>query len=175
MRSLGIQTLRSRWFAVGLHAGLWLLLCVAITSLGGNSPIYREADSVLVPPQSPAPVAKLTDLFSPGSWPKTLGDTNTINPFYTRHFIPPQTPVPPPPTTRKIELTYQGFYETSDNSKRVIVKLGDAFLVAAVGTKVTANLYAVQATMQALTLTNPAAQTNVLLLNTKKEIEVPIP
>ena len=60
-------------------------------------------------------------------------------------------------------------------SKHIIVKLADAFLDTLVGAKITANLFAAEATMQSLTLTNPAAQTNLLLLNTKKEIEVPIP
>ena len=37
-----------------------------------------------------------------------------------------------------------------------------------------ANLFVADATMQNLTLTNSAAQTNILVLNTKKPLEVPI-
>src|SRR2546421_9655861 len=40
---------------------------------------------------SPAPVAKLLNLFSPTVWPTALEATNALNPFFTRHFIPPQT------------------------------------------------------------------------------------
>jgi hypothetical protein len=175
MRPVLTQTLRSRWLVTGVHVGMWLLLYLAVTSFGGKSPDYRDATSVSTPVQSPAPVARLSNLFSPGVWPASLAETNLLNPFFTRHFIPARAPAPPPPTTRKIDLTYQGYYQPVDGYRHVIVKAADAFLVVPVGAKVTANLYAAEATMQALTLTNPAAQTNLLLLNMKKEIEVPIP
>jgi hypothetical protein len=58
--------------------------------------------------------------------------------------------------------------------KHVIVKLADAFLDKTIGANLTANLYAADATTQGLTLTNSTAQTNLLQLNTKKELEVPI-
>ena len=174
MKPVVIQTLRGRGFAVCVHAGCWLLLYLALTGLRGRTPDLHEIRSDTAAAQSPAPVARLEKLLSADVWPKRVFETNALNPFLTRHFIPPAAPTPPPPTTRKIELTYQGFYQTSDGPKQAIVKLGDAFLVAAVGGKLTANLFASEATMQSLTLTNALAQTNLLLLNTKKEIEVPI-
>ena len=117
------------------------------------------------------PVASLERLFSLGIWPKSLTNTNRLDPFVTRYFIPP---VAPPPTTRKIEVTYQGFYQTNGGPKNTIFKLGDAYLVAPIGTRIATNLFIADATMQTLTLTNLAAQTNVLSLNTNKEIIVPI-
>jgi len=173
MKSL-TQSLRSRWFVAAVHAGFWLLLYLAATSFGGKAPEFREAEAASTPAQSPAPVAKLEQLFAPGVWPKAVADTNTLNPFFTRHFIPPPTPAPPPPTTRKIEVTYQGFYQTGDGPKHALLKLGEALSFAPIGARVATNLFVAAATMQALTLTNLAGQTNVLLLNTKKEIEVPI-
>ena len=167
------KVLRSRWFVTCVHAGLWLLLYLAIISLGGKAPDFRDADAVATPPQSPAPVAGLERLFSPGVWPKSLVATNTLNPFFTPYFIPPAPP--PPPTTRKIEVTYQGFYQTSDVARRIVFKLGDVFKVAPIGATIATNLFIAEATMQALTLTNLAAQTNILPLNTKKELVVPIP
>jgi hypothetical protein len=175
MKPVLFQTLRSRWLAGCVHAGLWVLLLLAVSSFGGKSPEYRDATAVSTPVQSPAPVSKLSNLFSPGVWPATPADTNLLNPFFTRHFIPLQTPAPPPPTTRKVELTYQGFYQGVNGARHVVVKVADGFVATPVGAKITANLFAAEATMKALTLTNPAAQTNLLLLNTKKEIEVPIP
>jgi len=146
-------------------------LYLAVTSLGGKAPEFRDSDAGASPPQSPAPVAGLERLFSPGVWPKSLAETNTLSPFYTRYFIPL---APPPPTTRKIEVTYQGFYQSGDGPKHTIFKLGDAYLVAPVGARIATNLFIAEATMQTLTLTNLAAGTNLLPLNAKKEIVVPI-
>lgn len=170
-----IHTLRSRWLIVGFHAALWLLICLAAANLGGKAPPFYEAESFSTPPQPLPPVAKLAPLLAAGVWPKSVMDTNTLSPFFTKHFIPPIAPAPPVPTTRKIELTYQGFYQTVDGPKQTIVKLADSFIITSPGLKVTANLFISDATMQALTLTNLDRQTNILLLNTKKEIEVPIP
>jgi len=167
------KTLRNRWFVVGLHASLWFLVYLTLTKLGGKAPDVRDADAVATPPQKLAPVAGLERLFSPEIWPKSLIDTNRLNAFFTPYFIPPAPP--PPPTTRKIEVTYQGFYQTSNDLKRVIFKLGEAYLVTPVGARIATNLFIAEATMQALTLTNLGAQTNILPLNTKKEIVIPIP
>ena len=82
--------------------------------------------------------------------------------------------LPPAPTTKKNELTYHGFYQSAGGAKQTMVKFGDAFLTTTLGAKLTANLFVAEASPQALTITNLANQTNTLLLNTKKEIEVPI-
>jgi hypothetical protein len=170
MKSAAGQTLGSRWFATCVHGGFWLLLYLAVAGLGGKSPDFRETDSFSAPPQSAAPVAKVQQLFSPPFYPKTA-DTNLLNPVFTRHFIPAQ---PPAPTTRKIEMTYEGFYQTAESAKQTIVRIGEAFIVTPIGGRVISNLFASDATLNALILTNLSAQTNILLLNTKKEIEVPI-
>ena len=157
-----------------MHASLWLLLYLAVTNLGGKAPDFREADAVAQPAaesrrRSPA----LERLFSPGAWPQIAHRARTRSiPFFTRYFVPPAPP--PPPTTRKIEVTYQGFYQTGDGPKHTIFKLGEAYLVAPIGARIATNLFIAEATMQALTLTNLAAQTNILPLNAKKEIVVPI-
>ena len=166
------RTLRSRWFTGCVHASFWLLLYLAITNLGGRAIEFRSGEPTSIPLQNPVPVSGLEHLFASDAWPKLLVDTNVSNAFMTRYFIPPQAA---PPTTRKIEVTYQGFYETADGPKHAVCKLGDAFVATAVGAKVTANLFIADVTMQSLTLTNSTAQTNVLTLNVKKEIVVPLP
>ena len=165
------RALRNHWFTVCVHAGLWFLLYLAVVNLRGKAPEYREAESTAGAPHSPVPVTALERLFSPGIWPKSLVDTNRLNPFVTRYFIPQ---APPPPTTRKIEVTYQGFFQTGDGPKQTIFKLGDAFVMAPIGARVATNLVIADATMQALILTNLAAQTNILPLNVKQELIVPI-
>jgi hypothetical protein len=165
------QTFKSRWFVSVLHAGLWLLLALAVLRLRGTSPPFLETTSHTSPAQSPVPVTRLENLFAPGSWPKTAGETNSLSPFATRHFIPP---TPSPPTTRKIELTYQGFYQTGEDPKHVFLQVDSALVVSLVGGRIATDLFVADAALQTLTLTNLAAQTNVLTLNAKKTVEVPV-
>jgi hypothetical protein len=172
MKAFVAQLLRSRWLAAGTHVGLWLLLYLALLTLGGKLPPLHDADVSAAPTQSPVPVASLYDLFSADAWPRLAGNTNAVEPFFTRHFIP--SPIPPP-TTRKIEVTYQGFYQAGTGPKQALIKLGATFVVSPIGAAIATNLFVADATFQTLTLTNRAAQTNLLSLNAKKEIEVPIP
>src|SRR6185369_2195034 len=169
-----LQAIRSRWFSVGVHVGLWCVLYVAVTHLGGKTPDFRIADSSTVPSPDPVPVAKMASLFSAGQWPSPEAVTNLPNPFFTTHFVPVPSPTPPAPTTRKIEVTYQGFFQTGSDIKHAIVKVGDSFVTAVAGAQITTNLFVAEPMMQKLMLTNLAAQTNLLLLNAKQDIEVPI-
>src|ERR1051326_4029465 len=119
------DALKSRGLAGLIHAGLWVLLVLAINGMGGRMPEFRESDSFNTPPQSPVPVASMERLFAPGVWPKS--PTNSLNPFFTRHFVPQPAPAVPQPTTRKFELTYQGFYQSTDAPKRALIKVGEQF------------------------------------------------
>jgi len=166
------QTLRSGWFAMSIHACFWVLLYLAVTSLGGRTPDFRIGTSYSPLPQSPAPVAKLAGLFSATQLPRLATETNSLDPFFTSYFVPPPSPTAPEPTTRKIEVTYQGFYQTGDGPKHAVVKVADAFVDASIGWPIATNVFVADATLQTLVLTNRTAQTNLLPLNIKKEIEV---
>jgi hypothetical protein len=175
MKTLTSQTLSSRWFAILVHICFWLLLYLAASRLGGKAPPYADQPGSAPAPANPIPVSQVQRLINLPGWPKLAPGTNVLNPFFTEHFIPPVTPAPPPPTTRKIELVYQGFYVTDGSMLQTMIKMGDQFLVTPVGGKITANIYAADAKLTSLLLTNSAGLTNLLMLNTKKEIEVPIP
>jgi hypothetical protein len=169
-----LQTIRSRWFASTVHAGLWCVVYLAVSHLGGKDPTFRIADSTMPPTPGPVPVANMQSLFSPAQWPNPQSLTNVASPFFTTHFVPTPSPTPPAPTTRKVEVTYQGFYQAGDTVKHAIVKIGDIFVAAVIGAPVTTNLFVADASVHQLMLTNLAAQTNLILLNAKKEIEVPL-
>ena len=166
-----VQTIKSRWFGTVLHAGLWLLLALAVLRLRGTTPHYLETSSHTSPAQNPVPVSRLEKLFAPGSWFKPPNETNSPSLFATRHFIPP---TPAPPTTRKVELAYQGFYQTGEDSRHVFLQVDGALVISLVGDRIANDLFIADAALQTLTLTNAAAQTNVLTLNTKKSVEVPV-
>ena len=171
-----LQTLRSRRFAICVHAGIWLLLYLGAVRFGGKGPMFRDATAVSAPSPRARRIdrmAKLESLFSPGVWPRTDADTNLASPFFTRYFIPPAASPPPAPTTRKIEITYLGFYQ-SDGPRHAMIKLADEFVVRSVGAHVSTNWFVGEVTFRTLTLTNLAAQTTLLPLNEKKEIEVPL-
>ncbi len=177
MNSLAIlvmQMLRSRWFVVGVHAGLWVLLGLGLAQLGAKAPPYRDSTAGPALSSSPVPVSRLGAVFANPPLCLTLAFTNEVNPFYTKHFTPPPAPTPPAPTTQKIEVTYQGFYDNGEGVTYAVVKMADTFKSTQVGMPLATNHYVAQATMQSLLLTNPAAQTNLLPINVKKEIEVPV-
>lgn len=116
----------------------------------------------------------MATLFSPTQWLARGSLTNLASPFLTSYFVPVAAPAPPSPTTRKVEVTYQGYFQAGDTTKHVIVKVGDAFVSAVIGAPITTNLFVADASLQNLLLTNHVAQTNLIILNTKREIEVPI-
>jgi len=178
------ETLRSRWFSACVHAGFWLLLFLVLAGIGGKQPHFRERWPETAAATVPVPVAKLENLFTApnrtNSFSSPLGSNAAwvagLNPFVTSYFTPPTPAPPPPPTTRKIELTYQGFYQTGDSPKRAMIRFGDALISVPVGGSVATNLYVANATALTLLLTNSAVagQSNVLALNIKKELEVPL-
>jgi len=177
------ETLRTRWFSLCLHAGLWLLLVLAIIGSrgGGNVSPFGPAAARSRAVIAPVPVARLKLLFTATNQPGTVVDPAAPNLFKTSYFVPaPQplpakpVPAPPPPTTQKIALTYQGYYRTGDGPKYALLKLGDNLVRIPVGGMVVTNLFVVDAELRTLTLTNTAVQTNLLNLNARQVVEVPL-
>lgn len=169
------DALRSRWFAGAVHAAAWLLLLLILLHAGGRQPPYREARYDPASVTSPVPVARLESLFAtPQAVASATNTPAARSVFDTAYFIPPTAPPPPPPTTRKIELTYLGFFRTGDQPPRALLRFGDALASVPVGGAVATNWHIAAVTASALTLTNTGAQTNSCALNAKLVLEVPI-
>jgi hypothetical protein len=100
-------------------------------------------------------------------------DPDSQNAFATLHFKPPIVPTPPP-TTRRVELTYQGYYQSGDGPQRILMRLGKDMVSVPVGGVVVSNLWVASADFKSLSLTNSAGQTNVLAVNVKQDVEVPL-
>jgi hypothetical protein len=173
MKASLTMILGSRVLTLSVHVLLWVLLYLTVVGLRGTAPPYRETAAGSESVRNLKPVVSLHRLYAAATPPMPVA-TNAMNAFYTRYFIPSPAPAPPAPTTKKIELVYQGFYEAGPGPKQVVVKMGERILISPVGSRLTANLYAAQASITSLLLTNTAAATNVLPLNIGKQIEVPI-
>jgi hypothetical protein len=174
MMSPFLKTIRSRGFATCVHVALWFVLYLAVANIGGKTPEFHVSDSLTPPARGPVPIATMDSLFSPSQWPSPSGPTNVPSAFFTTHFVPVPSPVPPPPTTIKVEVTYQGFYQAGDTVKHAIVKVGDIFVAGVAGAPITTNLFIAEASLRNLLLTNLVGQTNLIILNSKKELEVPL-
>ncbi|HWQ91766.1 MAG TPA: hypothetical protein VN673_08845, partial [Clostridia bacterium] len=145
MPSMLTQSVRSRWFAFAIHASLWAILVLTLLRLGGAMPPYQESTSFTTPDSVPVPVGRLAQLFAATNWPAQPSDTNLLSPFYTRHFVPPPTPAPPPPaTTRKVDVVYQGFFKTPDDTLHAMLTISNNFLIANVGHQLVTNTYVAQ-------------------------------
>jgi hypothetical protein len=169
------QTLQSRWFTVALHAGLWLLLALVVLRWFGPESDIEPAEITSAAVPTYLPVERLTQLFTAEPRFDAAGATNRLSPFATRHFTPAAPPTAAPPTTRKVELTYQGYYEVSESVRRVFLQVDQKMVISPMGDQVVPSLFIAGADLQSLTLTNAAAQTNVLKLNTKTTLEIPVP
>ncbi|HKS37171.1 MAG TPA: hypothetical protein VJW76_08290 [Verrucomicrobiae bacterium] len=161
---------RERWWAGLLLSGLIVLLAFAAFSLGGSMPALPVPGRNAAPPRTSVPVGSIDALFAPATLGQLAPPAKLQSPFYTAYYQPP---APKPPTTRKVDMTYQGFIETAEGQQRAFIKTGDTLFVGPVGSKVLADLVVVEIAPRRLTLTNSAARTNVLEFNARQELEVP--
>jgi hypothetical protein len=151
-------------------AGVGLLLLARDSSRRAPTVLHIAAEDA-APATGPAP-QRIQELFSPGALPRLGATTNGTNPFYTAYFQPP--PAPPPKTTRKVELTYQGFFETKDGSRQAFLRVGTNILTGTVGKKVIAEYAIAQIEHGTLTLTNGTSEPAVIGFRAKKELEIPV-
>lgn len=158
---------RHLWVSLAMLAGLLVLLVALIAHQGGRLPVLK--------PFQPAGEAPLEWLggdesqrwFSPEISVRLAATSNTINPFFTRHFQPP-----PPPPTRPVALLYQGLMTSSDNTRLAYVVVEDQLRILTNGARVVADHGIQSIALRQLVLTN-AAGTNVLHFNLKTNLQVP--
>lgn len=164
-------SLRSRWFAALVHLGLWALLVFVLVTLGGRAPRFSLATVPAPPSEDPIPTSTIQRLFGARVPFATLQESNLLNPFFTRHFEPP---VVPAPTTRRVELTYHGFFQTADSPLTALLNVGGLILPLTPGATAVADLAVAEITFATLTLTNAAGQPTPLPVNVKRPVDVPI-
>lgn len=112
------------------------------------------------------------------SWPSAVSwrpFTNEGNPFFTLAIqpAPPAKVSTPEPATRRVDVTYRGFFETSANVRRAVVQVADVQVLARRGERVVADFVAVEIELRHLALTNGAGQAVKLEFSKTQPIEVP--
>lgn len=148
-------------------AGLW---GITLRDLGGGVPALKTLGGAgRAAPEWPTP-AQVAGWFDPENLTRPARPpTNSLGPFFTRHFQPP-----PPPTTRPAELTYLGYYQGSASTPRALILVDQATLPFSPGGLVIADHRIARIARRTLVLTNAAGATNVLEFNLKKVLTVPI-
>jgi hypothetical protein len=165
---LSLKSLRQ--MAAGLLAGLLVLLTFVLIELGDRLPLLPDRTPRATPQYQSAPVDAIDRLFAPGALAGLVQSTTNANPFFTSFYQP--APVPPP-STRKVPLIYQGFYEAADGRRQAYVKAGEELVIAYLGAKIAGELAVAEIDARLLTLKDPAGKTNLLEFNVRKEVEVP--
>jgi hypothetical protein len=180
----------SLWVAVMLAIVLAALLVMAAADLHDTSPRLPQLERGARPMCELISGVKIQVLVSPAVFLQTHLSKNEGHAFYTKFFVPPPAPVPkptpppepkpeppvapPPPQTRKVQLLFQGVYETAAGEKKIFLKRDEESLVIAPGAVVAANWAVAAVDLRRLTLTNAAAQTNILEFNSAKALEIPV-
>lgn len=98
------------------------------------------------------------------------------NIFYTTHFQPPSPPPSPkPPTTKTVDVLFQGVFESSNGSIEALVRAGDRLSYFAPGSAIAADWAVASVSLTNLVVTNKALKRLSLPFNQKGAIEIPIP
>ncbi|MBL9127779.1 MAG: hypothetical protein JNL97_09035 [Verrucomicrobiales bacterium] len=127
------------------------------------------------PAALPAAAAQARQFFGWASSATWRPLTNTGNPFFTLAIQPPPPPTPPPaaPSTRKLDLVYRGFFETSARVRRAVVQVADKQVIAGKGERVVADYSVADIQLGHLGMTNAAGVAAKLDFSKAAQIEVP--
>lgn len=101
--------------------------------------------------------------------------TNAGNPFFTLAIrpAPPPQPPPPPPATKKVDVTYRGYFQTSAGLRRALVQVADKQVLAGLGEPVVADFTVLAIELRSLALTNKSGGSVSLVFRTNQSLEIP--
>jgi len=101
--------------------------------------------------------------------------TNGSNPFFTLaiQLPPPPAPPAPPPATRKVEVTYRGYFETSARVRRAVIQVADKEMIVGKGEKFLADFAVTAVELGRLRATNAAGAAIELPFGKVHPLEVP--
>lgn len=160
----------------GVVAIVVLVVVLLLSDFGGELPALPR----FVPPTTIGSFGptdnRLGQLFAPAALAVVAPATNLPAPFVTAYFQPPPPPPPPPPDikkTRKVTLTYNGFFETSSGEKRAYVLVGGASSLLTLGAPVVSDLMISNIQRTQLTLRRAITQEVTVPFRGSTEVEIP--
>lgn len=157
-----------------LCAGLAILLAflfVDVTRKPSDpveSPSPRS-ESVPLPPLEAARV-----LFDVESFGGLVVTTNSSNPFYTGYFVPAPTPEATPSTTKSVSITYLGFFETAEGSRKAYLSVDGQTVSLAPGGIVAGKLSVDRIEKSEIVLLGGTLTTNTVGFRQESVIEIPV-
>ncbi|MCC7374531.1 MAG: hypothetical protein IT581_07730 [Verrucomicrobiales bacterium] len=165
------------WLMIPALVVMALLLALALSQLSSRTAVPPESRPS-GPLPTPHPAAEQTRQFF--AWPGSVDwrpMTNAGNPFFTLAIqpAPPPKPPPPPPKTRKVDVTYRGFFETAAGLKRAVVQVADKQVLCSLGEKFLADYVAVEIGLRHLGSTNAAGTALKLEFAKTASVEIPAP
>lgn len=101
--------------------------------------------------------------------------THTANPFFTMAIRPAAPPpaAPPPAATKKVDITYRGYFQTSAQIRRAVVQVGEQQVLGFLGDVVVADYAVAAIELRQLILTNVAGQTVPFEFSRTQPLEIP--
>lgn len=153
-----------------------LVVVLLLGDFGGEMPALPR----FTPPASVASFGptdnRLGQLFAPAALSEVAPATNLLAPFITAYFQPPPPPPPPPADikkTRKVTLTYNGFFETSSGEKRAYVLVGETSNLLPLGAPVISDLMISNIQRTQLTLRRAVTQEVAVPFRGSTVVEIP--
>lgn len=110
--------------------------------LGGDIPALPRLTMQARPNVDSTFGKRIETLFEPQPSNELLDPKPSQSPFFTQYYkAPPQPPPPKKPQTKKLKITFQGFYTPSSEDQKAFIMINDQFKSVSVGEVVIANLY----------------------------------
>jgi hypothetical protein len=166
---------RSYLIAAGIFGVGLLVLILVMQDLGGRLPDLPRPESAASPAGMGPTNSRVRDLFLPAAIGRVKPATNLPPPFVTTFFQPPS----PPPSanakhTRKVSISYDGFFQTNAGEKRAYVRVGGAMTLLSPGAPVVSDLMISNIDRLTLTLKRGSTQDVVVPFRGSTEVEIPV-
>ncbi len=167
---------RNQTYAFALLAAALVLLGLSTAGLEGNLLEVSSVPERTATRANEAAIDQFRGLFSTEPFEELLSGKQRRDVFFTGHFNQPTPPkpVPEPPKSRNVAVTFLGTLAASTGETAAFVRLDQQMMQLGVGGLLVADWRIAAITGTGLVLTN-AAQTNQVGFRQTLQLSVPLP